>query len=310
MKDLEKHFELETGEYIKLLGITSVERTQLFCSNNRYIDLLELINNIEFIVTSLLGGKLVKIVLPYEKQEKEEKVQVHIIDNIIFLVYGVFPDHKGTWILEQMVNYFSKLVNDKDIVNLDETDKAKISTEFKKLTEFIIQQYKQLGERKTDHKISSTEDIIRIIYLGLSSMAIGVISLLLEAEHLKIGSLNGYDLENDENMFESMITSKIEAIAVNIQATTHTIPRLISVKLGPQKYRYLTFKKYKNNYLLYTISEGNINKITEVESLLDLYLIPIVNKTFTGNLKSFEKVKTTLKNDLEMINLKLKRLYK
>ena len=52
--------QLKKGEYIKLLGITSIDRTQLFCSNKNYVYLLELTNNLDFIATGVLGG----VVLP------------------------------------------------------------------------------------------------------------------------------------------------------------------------------------------------------------------------------------------------------
>ncbi|MHA2326124.1 MAG: hypothetical protein ACXACB_12025, partial [Promethearchaeota archaeon] len=48
--------ELRKEEYVKLLGITSVDRTQLFCSNKKYNYLLELTNNLDFIARDILGG--------------------------------------------------------------------------------------------------------------------------------------------------------------------------------------------------------------------------------------------------------------
>ncbi|GAH20221.1 unnamed protein product, partial [marine sediment metagenome] len=36
--------QLKKGEYVKLLGITSIDRTQLYCSNKNLRYLLELTN--------------------------------------------------------------------------------------------------------------------------------------------------------------------------------------------------------------------------------------------------------------------------
>jgi len=62
VKDREDYFNLEDdkiefkdgNDYIKLLGITSVDRTPLFCSNQKYVYLLELTNNLDYIATSIL----------------------------------------------------------------------------------------------------------------------------------------------------------------------------------------------------------------------------------------------------------------
>ncbi|MFW9818020.1 MAG: hypothetical protein ACFFE5_00300, partial [Candidatus Thorarchaeota archaeon] len=99
--------KLKKGEYVKLMGITTTERTQLYCSNNNYNYLLELSNNLDFIATGILEGDLDKMLLISEKKEKKEKCQFYEKKHVIYLVYGRFPDKKGKWILEQMSNHFS-----------------------------------------------------------------------------------------------------------------------------------------------------------------------------------------------------------
>ena len=69
--EIEK-IELKKGEYIKLIGITSVDRIDLFCSNDRLEYLLELTNNLNFIATSILGGELDKMLLISEDNEEEK----------------------------------------------------------------------------------------------------------------------------------------------------------------------------------------------------------------------------------------------
>ncbi|MFX1316661.1 MAG: hypothetical protein ACFE9T_12420, partial [Promethearchaeota archaeon] len=98
--DLESDLiELTKGEYVKLLGITSVDRTQLYCSNQKYQYLLELTNNLDNIATSILGGVLDKMLLISEEKNEQEKCQFYTKNNVIYLVYGKFPDKKGKWIL-------------------------------------------------------------------------------------------------------------------------------------------------------------------------------------------------------------------
>ncbi|MFX1380211.1 MAG: hypothetical protein ACFFA4_14080 [Promethearchaeota archaeon] len=287
--------KLKKGEYVKLMGITSIERTQLYCSNNNYNYLLELTNNLDFIATGILDGDLDKMLLISEKKGKKEKCQFYEKNDIIYLVYGRFPDKKGKWILKQMSNHFSELLQGKDPDTLDKFEKYQIGMEFKRRTKFILQQYVKLQEIFTDQEIPYVEDSIRIDYLGLSSMSIGVISLLLGEENLKFDTLSKFeDPDEEKEMKESMLTAKIEAIAANTQGNTGATPRWIAVKLGFQKYRFLTFKKYQNDYFLSMLSEGNLEKLNQVEKLLSPKISEITSNIFTGNLKPFNELKVEL----------------
>ena len=285
--------ELKKGEYIKLIGITSVDRTDLFCSNKSLEYLLELTNNLNFIATGILGGELDKMLLISE-DDQEEKCQWYIKNNLIYMLYGIFPDKKGKWLLEQMSNHFSELLQHKDIDKLEKVEKYLIESEFKMRVKFLIEEYLKMQEVFSDDDISYVEDKIRIDYTGLSSKSIGVISLLL-GEELNVESPGTFDNPDEEKeMKESMLTAKIEAIAANTQGNTGATPRWIAVKLGFQHYRFLTFKKFQNDFFLYFLSEGNLEKIKIIENQLKPYISHVVDKPFTGNLRPFNKLKMTL----------------
>jgi len=289
---------LKKGEYVKLLGITSVDRTQLYCSNSNLRYLLELTNNLDFIATGILGGELDKMLLISVEQNTEEKCQFYVKDDIIYLVYGRFPDKKGKWLLEQMSNNFSDLVGNKDVNNLDKLESHQIERDFKGRTKLILTEYLKLQEVWLDKKIPYVEDTIRIDYLGLSSMSIGVISLLIGDDLNFELQMEVNSPEEEKEMKESMLTARIEAIAANTQGNTGAFPRWISVKLGFQKYRFLTFKKYTNDYFLSLLSEGNLEKVEEVEKLLDHKISKVTESSFSGNLKPFNELKIILEKDL------------
>ena len=296
--DSEK-IKLKKGEYVKLMGITSTERTQLYCSNDNYGYLLELTNNLDFIATGFLGGELDKMLLISEKEENEEKCQFYVKKNIIYIVYGKFPDKKGKWILEQMSSNFTELIRGKDVEKLKKFEKYKIENEFKKRTHFILNEYaNKLQEVFTDQEIPYVEDTIRIDYVGLSSMSIGVISILLGEENLNIENIGEFDDPDEQKeMKESMLTARIEAIAANTQGNTGATQRWIAVKLGFQKYRFLTFKKYQNDYFLSILSEGNLGRIEQVEELLDPEINEVTLNEFSGNLKPFNALKIDLEQN-------------
>jgi hypothetical protein len=100
-------------------------------------------------------------------------------------------------------------------------------------------------------------------------------------------------------MKESLLTAKIEAIAANTLGNTGSYPRWIAVKLGFQKYRFLTFKKYKNDYFLSCLSEGNLKKVDNIEAHLEPILYHGIDTPFSGNLRPFNKLKSTIK---ELVN--------
>ena len=283
--------QLTKGEYIKLLGITSTDRTQLFCSNDNLKYLLELTNNLDLIATGVLGGELDKMQLVSEEDNTEEKCQFYVKNEIIYIVYGRFPDKKGKWLLEQMSNNYADLTKGKDVNKLDKLEMYQIELEFKKRAKFILSEYLKLQKIFSDQEIPYVEDTIRIDYLGLSSMSIGVISLLLGDELVTELQMDIENPEEAKEMKESMITARIEAIAANTQGNTGAVPRWIAVKLGFQKYRFITFKKYQNDYFLSLLSEGNLGKIEQVEKLLEAKINGATKIPFSGNLKPFNKLR-------------------
>ena len=291
--------QLTKGEYVKLLGITSSDRTQLFCSNDNLEYLLELTNNLDLIATGVLGGELDKMLLITEEENTEEKCQFYVKDKIIYLVYGYFPDKKGKWLLEQMSNNYAELIRNKDVNQLDKFEMYEIQLEFKKRAKFILNEYLKLQDFISDQEIPYVEDTIRIDYLGLSSMSIGVISLLLGDELVTELQMEFETPEEAREMKESMITARIEAIAANTQGNTGAIPRWIAVKLGFQQYRFITFKKYQNDYFLSFLSEGNLDKVEQVEQLLETKISEATKTAFSGNLKPFNKLRIDLETNLK-----------
>ena len=284
------------NEYLKFCGITTTDRTQLFASNKKWLYLLELTNNLDFIATSILGGDLDKMLLKSDNDE-EEKCQFFEKKKIIYVIYGKFPDKKGKWVLEQMAQNFSDLIRHKDANSLSKFEKYDIENKFKGKLIFILKEYLLLQEVFSDQDLLYVEDWLRLDYIGLSSMSIGVISLLLDDEdRLKVKVPGEFEDPAEEiEMKESLLTAKIEAIAANTLGNTGAYPRWIAVKLGQLNYRFLTFKKYRNDYFLSCLSEGNLQKIETLEAQLDPVLNNNIDQPFSGNLRPFNKLKSQIK---------------
>ena len=54
--------------------------------------------------------------------------------------------------------------------------------------------------------------------------------------------------------------------------------------------------KFKNDYFVYLLSEGNLEKLPYVETLIQPLIEQVIEKPFTGNLRPYNKLKTTLKD--------------
>ncbi len=287
---------LKDNEYIKLFGICSVQRTPLYYSNEKHVYLLELTNNLDFIATSILGGELDKMLLISEETHQEEKCQFLVKEGIIYIVYGVFPDKKGKWLLEQMHVHFSELVKGKDVDNLNKLEKHELKLEFRKRINFIVEEYLKIQAVFSDQDLPYIDPHVRIDYIGLSFKSIGLISLLIGNE-LKVEVAGEFDNEMDKlEMQESILTAKIEAIAANTRGNTGAIPRWIAVKLGYQHYRFITFKQYEKDYFMCFLCEGNLKKVEIAEKQLDPFIMPYTKSEFKGDLQAFNELKRKLIN--------------
>ena len=158
---------------------------------------------------------------------------------------------------------------------------------------------------------------LRLDYFGISSETVGVISLLLDKEDiLKFGKQKQFEPDSENNISkeereekkikindfrESVLTAKIEAIIAIILGNMKGYPRWISIKSGFQKYHFLSFKKLENQFFLYCITEGNIEKLKSLESFLDMHLKDGISNKFTSSLKIFNEVKNKIRDIIETI---------
>lgn len=275
---------------IEFIGITKIDRTPLYYNNKGHEYLLELTNNLDFIVTSILGGTLDKMSLIYD-DNLMKKCQFYNKDEIIYILYGLFSDKRGNWILEMIEKFYSNLIKHDDLFELSNIKIRELKKKFELIEDFIIHDSSKIEKYNCKDNLPYENNNLRIDYIGFSSQSIGLISLLIGNE-LKIEIPK--DLKNTEDeleMSESILTAKIEAIRANVFGNTYAIPRWISAKIHDLEYRFLSFKKYPNDYCLYFLSEGNLEKINEIENQLDELILPVTKKKFDGNMGLFYELK-------------------
>lgn len=282
-------------EYIKLMGITTQNRTPIYCSNDKLIYLLELACNLDYIAGSILGGELDRMMLESPTSNIKEKGLFVVDKEVIYILYGKFPSKKGYWLIEQMKKALSDEMGGQNYDDLEKLQKHSISLRMEASLKFSIEEYIKLEEVFSDKKIPFIDDKITVHYFGMSSQSIGIISLLLDERIPTVFNIPTSDPLEEIEMKESVVSAKIEAMAANTLANTQAIPKWIAVKLGYQHYRFLTFKQLNNDYFIYMLSEGNLEKLEVAERILEKFVRDATIVKFHGDLRPFNELKTQLK---------------
>ncbi len=295
----------KNDEYLKFMGITTKERTEIFYSNEKFKYFLELGSNLDYIATSILSGELDRMVLsPLDNEHDEissgdgqEETCFFLSDrDFLYIIYGNFPDKKAAWLLSNMKMLIKEILRGKDVKKLTKLDLYNVKQNFPSRVKFILNEYIKLQDVFTSRKLKSLDNFLRVDYFGLSYLSIGVISKIITEEELQIESLPPIDPNNDSSsdfnqleMAEALITAKVEAMAANTVANTQMMPNWISVKLGFQHYRFILFSKLGNYYISLLI-EGNLDLKSRILQKLHGWLEEVTKKPFTGVLEEFKKV--------------------
>ena len=282
-------------EYIKLLGVVEENRIALFCSNPKYEYFLELSCNLAYIATSILGGELDRMSLYSEELRVEEKCFFLKSDEIIYLIYGRFPDKKGIWTLNRMRNEMAVVLKglDKKIKDLDKLDLNSIEAKFRNSCLGILDNYIKLQEVFSDKPIPSIEKALRVDYFGMSYQSIGVISKIIGGD-LAINGVDAEDPNLRKELQESLVTAKLEAIAANTQANTRAMPSWIGVRLGFDKYRFIIIEALPNRYFYQILAEGNLAANTSLRDQLLPLVKECTGEAFKGDLGRFRPVSAAL----------------
>ena len=291
-----------TEEFIKMIGIITLDRVPLFSFNSDYSYFLELGSNLQEIASSILHGELDRMTfqevsedfIPGEKIDQtsydiREKMTFARDDYCLYMIFGVFPDKKAYWVLNQFKMHVKEIARQRDLSNPQEIDLYNIQMELKKKIVVSLQELIKLQTTFTDSPIQSTSDFMRIDYIGLSYQSVGVFSKLITdkividdivVQHTEENSAESIELK------ESLISAKLEAIAANTVANTKLMPYYISVKVGFDTYRFIIFAEI-NEYYIQVLSEGNPHRISDLSSWLKQLAKPYTNEPFKGNVGKF-----------------------
>jgi len=324
LKGTDKKKISKTPKSIYFYGIVSKERIPIYYNKERCKYILELTNNLDIISTRTLSGTLDKmlIILGNEDEAEEKKLIARFFEKngVIHILIGNFSDKESDWIFNQVSMFFNDMIQ-RDKINIEKLAKIEEREISFKMNIFLnyIEEAVELKVKFKKPNFNYIDNWLKLYYFGLSAESVGIISLLLDKENiLKFGSETQFNHEyiskDDSNTSpisrlvkkiidysETVLTAKIEAILAIIHANMKGYPRWISIKSGFQKYRFLSFKKLENNYFLYCISEGNIEKLESLESFLEIHLTEGVSNKFNSSLKIFNEIKIKIRDTIETI---------
>ena len=317
VKGTEKKKISKIPKNLHFYGIVSKERIPLYYNDKKWKYFLELTNNLDFISTRTLSGTLDKmlIMLGNEDEGEDEKLIARFFEKngIIHILIGNFSDKDSYWIFNQVSMFFNDMLQKEkiNIKKLDKIEKREISFKMNIFLNYI-EEAVELKVKFEKPNFNYIDNWLRLHYFGLSSESVGVISLLLDRENiLKFGEQKHFEPDSENNISrlvnkiidfsESVLTAKFEAILASILVNMKGYPRWISIKSGFQKYRFLSIKKLENQFYLYCITEGNIEKLESLESFLYMYLKDGVSNKFTSSLKVFNEIKNKIQGIIETI---------
>lgn len=280
----------KSGIYFKNFGIVTQDRIVLYNRNPAYNYIHELSSNLDYIASSILGGEIDRLVLQSEVSETLEHILYMKSEGILYFVYGVFTIKDGLFILRDMKKSLKDALLGKLISSLDKLDSANIIKKMNGSIKFCLEQYLNLADIISDKEIPQVDDWIRFDYFGMSYRSIGTISKVL-GNDLPITMDQQLPPAQMEDLKESLITAKIEAIAANTIANTNAVPKYLAVKLGYERYRYMIFDKLPNDYFMYMLAEGNLEKAKPVVAYLKELIAPITSAPFKGDLHPFLEFK-------------------
>ncbi len=280
-------------EYLRYIGVVTLNRNCLYTSNPKYAFLLELVGNVHYIASSILTGELDRMRLVSLDGSIEEFCYFNSTDPLIYILYGNFPDKKAIWLLNQMKIAMQEILAGKLPDQLEKQSLEIIHQQYHKRLHYLLMQFMALQELFTPRKITSVDSFLCVDYFGLSFQSIGVISKLItdrlvfaELPHV-VSSEEEDEEESINELKEALLTAKIEAIAANTLGTTSMLPSWISVKLGFQRYRYILFAKIRDYYIT-LLTEGNLELKEPIITDLIQILNNITQNPFIGDLTLYK----------------------
>jgi len=327
IKGTEKKKISKAPKSIYFFGIVSKERIPIYYNDKKCKYILELTNNLDTISTRTLSGTLDKmlLILGNEEDVEEKKLIARFFEKngVIHILIGNFSDKESDWIFNRVSMFFNDMIQ-KDKINIEKLTKIEKREISFKMNIFLnyIEETVESKVKFEKPNFNYIDNWLKLYYFGLSSESVGIISLLLDKENiLKFGDQTQFEHDSENyisrddlnssptsrlvkkiiDYSETVLTAKIEAILAIIHAHMKGYPRWISIKSGFQKYRFLSFKKLENNYFLYCISEGNIEKLESLESFLEMHLKEGVSNKFNSSLKIFNEIKIKIRDTIETI---------
>ena len=271
----------------------------LYCSNKETYNIFEIILFVEKLITSFNPKQTWRLNSIYLKSAKDKErlfIRHELTEtnkNLFFLVSGEYEENSQEIrnMIKEFFEKFKAYYNTGEL--LEQCSKKPIFKEIIKIiTDFLWSKYKILLEREEIKQEVDHDTTNKILYGGISSQGLPIISQLFDPT-----LLNNLDKEiNTENieLFNSSFSAQLATIEMNtlIRTNKYNIKEIHIFDLEDKKNNKTILYDHidQNHFSLAIFASGNFFEIKDLMKLLKIQISKeyILHKEFSGDIKLYK----------------------
>ncbi|MFX1312991.1 MAG: hypothetical protein ACFFHD_10300 [Promethearchaeota archaeon] len=275
----------------------------LYCSDENKYNAFEIVLFVEKFLHSINPKntwRLKKISLKDEKIGREKILIEHIItdlnQNLFFCILGNFDTASKEAF--KMLDEFSKQVNIQ-FKNFTELKYASGESTFEEIisliTNYLEDKYTEPLEEEIIYTNKDNNIINKILYAGISSQGLPIISQLYDINLLK--NLEQERTYENVELFSSDLSAKLATISMNTQIRAKTkIKEIHLYDIEEEESKKIILFGNIHRYSLDFIASGDFYNIKNVFKRLKdkMTMDPVFHQEFTGDLRPFKHLKQLL----------------
>jgi len=282
-----------------------IENEILYCSNQSKFTSFQIVLFVEKLISSLNPQKtwrLRNIYLKGYRLGKERMLIKHTLtknnENVFYCITGDFKARSKE--AENMMQEFHEKIKS-SYSNIELMKQAHKKPRFKQIieicTDYLWDKYEEILEEEEIDKEIDTSIPNNILYCGISSQGLPIISQLYS--RILLENLDKEITEENVELYSSNLSAKLATISMNtvIRAKTQIREIIIDDMENPKETKIVLFGEL-NNYSLDFFASGDYGLIKKFFRRLKKRISeePVLKKEFTGDLKPYRHLHDTIQN--------------
>ncbi|TFG24734.1 MAG: hypothetical protein EU529_03320 [Promethearchaeota archaeon] len=271
----------------------------LYCSNEDKYNFLEIILFVEKLIRSFNPKQTWRLNSIYLKRAKDKErlfIRHEITEtnkNLFFIVSGAYEENSQE-IRKMLKNFFEKVNTNYNTGELlEKSSKKPIFKEIiDNITDFLWNKYEILLEQEEIKQEVDHETTNKILYGGISSQGLPIISKLFDPTLLN--NLDKKITTENIELFNSSFSAQLATIEMNtlIRTNKYKIKQIHIFDLEDKKNKKIILYDNidKNHFSLTIFASGNFFEIKDLMKLLKFQISKeyILHKEFSGDIKTYK----------------------